>query len=306
MKPQVVVIGSANTDLVIRVRQLPHWGETVTGGRFAIVSGGKGANQAVAASRAGASVTLIANIGRDPFGNAALNGLRLERIDTRYVTRSPATPSGVALIMVGRRGANLIAVAGGSNDELSPKDIDAALPAIRGARCLVLQLEIPLATVRHAIGLAHRHGVPVLLNPAPARHLPLKLLPHATWLTPNQRELATLTGLPTRTKSEVATAACKLRMRGVEHILVTLGERGVCWCSGAGTRWFAAPKVRAIDTVGAGDCFSGAFAATVAEGNSVADAIRFAVAASAISVTRPGAQSSMPTRSEILRALSNH
>jgi len=134
---------------------------------------------------------------------------------------------------------------------------------------------------------------------------PLKLLQHTSWLTPNQSELATLTGLPTRNKSEVATAGRKLRMCGVENILATCGARGVCWCGAAGARWFAAPKIPAIDTVGAGDCFSGAFAAAVAEGNSVEDAIRFAIAAAAISVTRPGAQSSMPTRSEILRALPN-
>jgi ribokinase len=168
----------------------------------------------------------------------------------------------------------------------------------------VVQLEIPLATVRRAIELAHRHGVPVLLNPAPARRLPLKLLQQAAWVTPNEGELAALTGLPTRTKSETETAARKLQMLGVENVLVTCGACGVCCCcSGGGTRWFAAPKVRAIDTVGAGDCFSGALAAAVSEGNSLENAIRFAVAAAAISVTRPGAQSSMPVRSEILRAL---
>jgi len=305
MKSAVVVIGSANTDLTIPVPRLPHPGETVIGGGFQVLAGGKGANQAVAAARAGARVTFVAKIGCDSFGDAVLKGLRREKIDTRYVTRSPATPSGVALIMVGRRGENVIAVAHGSNDELSPRDIEAALPAIRGARCLVLQLEIPLATVRNATELARRHRVPVLLNPAPARRLPLKLLQHTSWLTPNQSELATLTGLPTRNKSEVATAGRKLRMCGVENILATCGARGVCWCGAAGARWFAAPKIPAIDTVGAGDCFSGAFAAAVAEGNSVEDAIRFAIAAAAISVTRPGAQSSMPTRSEILRALPN-
>ena len=305
MKPHVVVVGSANTDLVIRVPQLPHPGETVTGVSFQVLAGGKGANQAVAAARAGARVTFIANVGRDPFGDAAVKGLRREKISTDYVARSPATPSGVALIMVGQRGENLIGVARGSNDELLPKHIDAALPAIRAARCLLVQLEIPLATVRWSIGLANRHNVPVLLNPAPPQPVPLKLLQQAAWLTPNESELAALTGLPGRNKSEVEAAARKLRMRGVENTLVTCGTRGVCWCSAAGTRWFPAPKVRAIDTVGAGDCFSGTFAAAVAEGKSLDQAILFAVAAATISVTRPGAQSSMPTRREILRALSS-
>ena len=303
MKPQIVVIGSANTDLVIRVPQLPRPGETVTGGRFEIVAGGKGANQAVAAARAGARVTFIACVGRDAFGDAALKGLRRERINTRWVARSPSAPSGVALIFVGQRGENLIGVAPGSNAALSVKHVDAGLPAIRAARCLVAQLEIPLSTVLRAIGLAKRHDVPVLLNPAPARRVPLKLLQQATWLTPNEGELATLTGLPTRNKSELETAARKLQMQGVENILVTCGARGVCWYGGAGARWFAAPKVRAIDTVGAGDCFSGAFATAVAEGKSLEFAIHFAVAAAAISVTRPGAQASMPVGSEVLRAL---
>src|SRR6266496_2937432 len=198
MKPPVVVIGSANTDLVIRVLHLPHPGETVSGRRFEIVAGGKGANQAVAAARAGARVTFVANIGRDSFGGAVLKGLRCERINTRYVARGSATSSGVALIMVDERGENLIAVARGSNEELLPGHIDAALPAIRAARCLVVQLEIPPATVRRAIGLANRHGIPVLLNPAPAQRVPLKLLQRATWVTPNEGELAALTGLPTR------------------------------------------------------------------------------------------------------------
>src|SRR6266536_177749 len=240
MKPHVVVVGSANTDLVIRVPQLPHPGETVTHGRFEIVAGGKGANQAVAAARAGASVTFIANVGRDLFGDAAIKGLRRDRIRTRYVARSPRSPSGVALIMVDQHGENLIGVARGSNDELLPKHVEAALPAIRAARCLVVQLEIPLATARRAIGLANCHDVPVLLNPAPAQRLSANLLQQTTWLTPNESELTTLTGKTARNKSEVETAARKLRMRGVENILATCGAGGVCWCSRAGTRWFAA------------------------------------------------------------------
>src|SRR5438093_1728833 len=209
MNPRLVVIGSANTDLVIRLPRLPHPGETVTGGRLEIVAGGKGANQAVAAARAGARVTFIANVGRDPFGDAALKGLRVERTNRRYVARSPGTPSGVALIMVDQRGENLIGVARGSNDELLPEHIEAALPAIRAARCLVVQLEIPLETAGRAIGLANRHNVPALLNPAPAQRVPLELLQQAAWLTPNEGELAILTGLPTRNISGVKTAARK-------------------------------------------------------------------------------------------------
>jgi len=301
VNPRIIVIGSANTDLVVRVSKLPHPGETITGRQFQIVAGGKGANQAVAAARAGARVTFVANIGQDSFGDAALRGLRREGINTRYVVRSKTRASGVALILVDARGENLIAVARGSNDELLPRHIDAARPAIRAARCVVVQLEIPLTTVRRAVELAIRHGVPVLLNPAPVQHVPISLLRDVTLLTPNESELAALTGLPTKRKSEVEAAARRLRELGVKHVLATCGARGVCWSSAAGPRWFPAPKVKAVDTVGAGDCFSGTFAATVADGKSVEQAVRFAITAAAICVTRPGAQSSMPKRREILR-----
>jgi ribokinase len=301
--PSIIVIGSANTDLVVRVPKLPRPGETVSGGKFEIVAGGKGANQAVAAARAGARITFIANIGQDDFGDEALRELRREKIDTRYIVRSGTAPSGVALIMVDARGENLIGVARGSNHELRPHHVDVALPALRAARCLVVQLEIPLATVRHAVTLASRHRVPALLNPAPAQPVPKRLLRKAMFLTPNEHELATLTGVPARQKSDVQAAARRLHADGVDHVLVTCGPRGVCWYSAAGVRWFPAPKVRAIDTIGAGDCFSGAFAVAFAEGKTIADAIRFAATAASISVTRPGAQTSMPRRREILQAL---
>ena len=301
MKPRIIVVGSANTDLVVRVPKLPHAGETVTGKQFQIVAGGKGANQAVAAVRAGARVTFIANIGQDSFGDAALRGLRREGINTRYVVRSKTRASGVALILVDARGENLIAVARGSNDELLPRHIDATLPAIRAARCLVVQLEIPLTTVRRAVELAIRHGVPVLLNPAPVQRVPVRLLRQAAFLTANESELAALTGLPANRKSEVEAAARRLHALGVKQVLATCGARGVCWCSAAGTRWFPAWKVKAVDTVGAGDCFSGTFAATVADGKSIEQAIRFAITAASICVTRPGAQASIPKRREILK-----
>ncbi len=298
--PSVVVIGSANTDLVIRVPRLPRPGETVSGGPFQIVAGGKGANQAVAAARAGAQTTFIGNIGRDDFGDAALEGLRREGIDTQHVVRSRTASSGVALILVETGGENLIGVARGSNDELAPRHIDAARAAIRAARCLLVQLEIPLPTVCRAIELATRHNVPVLLNPAPVRRVPIRLLRQATFLTPNESELAALVGLPTGGKSQVQTAARRLHQLGVNHVLATCGVRGVCWCSAAGPRWFPAPKVKAVDAVGAGDCFSGALAAALAEDKPIEAAIQFAVAAAAISVTRAGAQPSLPMRREII------
>ncbi len=302
-QPHIVVIGSSNTDLVIRSARLPRPGETVRGEAFQIFAGGKGANQAVAAARAGARVTLVANIGGDDFGDAAVKRLRAEGIDTRRVVRSGHQPSGVAIILVDSQGENLISVARGSNDELLSEHVDAALPAIRRARCLLMQLEFPLITVRRATELAVQHNVPVLLNPAPARAVSNDLLRKATFLTPNERELAALTRLPARRRSEVETAVRQLRSRGVRNVLATCGGRGVCWCGAEGIRWFHTPKVRAVDTVGAGDCFSGSFAAAIAEGRPIEEAIRFAVTAASISVTRPGAQASMPHRREILNAL---
>ncbi|MBI3414328.1 MAG: ribokinase [Verrucomicrobia bacterium] len=298
--PLIVVVGSSNTDLVIRSARLPRPGQTVLDGEFQIMAGGKGANQAVAAARAGARVTFVANIGRDDFGDASLKRLRREGINTRFVVRSRAAPSGIALICVGENGENLISVARSSNDELTPNHVRAAEAAIRAARCLVAQIEVPLNTVKTAMLLARRHGVPVLLNPAPAKDLPTSLLRLVHFLTPNEVELAHLTGRSGTRKADVIAGARQLLALGAKHVLVTCGARGVCWCNAEAVRWFTPPKVKAIDTVGAGDCFSGVLAASLARGESMDDAIRFAVVAAAISVTRPGAQPSMPSRNEIV------
>ena len=302
--PSIVVVGSSNTDLVIRSARLPRPGQTVLDGEFQITPGGKGANQAVAAARVGASVTFVANIGRDDFGDAALKRLRREGINTRFVVRSRTAPSGVALICVGENGENLISVARSSNDELTPAHVRAAERAIQKACCLVAQIEVPLNAVSTTIRLARRHGVPVLLNPAPAKDLPKSLLRHVDFLTPNEVELAHLTGRPATRRDDVVAGAKQLLASGAKHVLVTCGARGVCWCHAEGVRWFAPPRVKAIDTVGAGDCFSGVLAASLARDESIEDAIRFAVTAAAISVTRPGAQPSMPCRDEIARLLS--
>ncbi len=298
--PSVVVVGSSNTDLVITSERLPRPGETVLGGAFQVVAGGKGANQAVAAARAGARVTFVANIGRDDFGDAALRRFKGEGINTRWVSRSRTAPSGVALILVGARGENAISVARSSNSELSAQDVEAAGAAIRRARVVVAQLEVPLAAVARAVELAAGAGVPVLLNPAPARRLPKGLLRRVTWLTPNVSELGGLTGREVGSDAALVGAARSLQAVGVSHVLVTCGARGVCWCDPAGVRWIPAPRVKAVDTVGAGDCFSGALAAALARGEEVEAAIRFAVRAASISVTRAGAQPSMPRRAEIL------
>jgi ribokinase len=300
MSARVVVIGSSNTDLVVRTVKLPEPGETVTGSSFAVHAGGKGANQAVAAARAGARVTFVACIRRDEFGDAAVARFVKAGIDTRWITRNSAKPSGVALILTDPKGENMIGVALGSNEDLGAKHVAAAATAIRDAGCVVAQLEVPLSAVRQAARLASGFGVPMLLNPAPAVRLDSELLACLTVLTPNRGELALLTGSSVRRKSDIARAALLLRRKGVSHTIVTCGVDGVCWCSDHSIQWFAAPRVVAVDSVGAGDCFSGALAAAMARGDSMPDAIQFAVTAAAICVTRHGAQSSMPWRREIL------
>jgi ribokinase len=197
----------------------------------------------------------------------------------------------------------MIAVAAGSNGDLRPEHVAEAASVIREAGCVMAQLEVPLAAVREAARLASGFGVPMLLNPAPAVRLEPELLAYLTLLTPNQGELAMLTGQSIRQRSDIPKAARPLRQKGVNHVIVTCGAKGVCWCSDYGYRWFAAPRVRVVDTVGAGDCFSGALAACLARGESMTDAIQFAVTAAAICVTRNGAQPSMPTRKEILARL---
>jgi ribokinase len=297
--PLVVVIGSSNTDLVVTGHTLPTPGQTVIGGEFHIHAGGKGANQAVAAARAGARVTFVACIGSDPFSDDALRRFRAESIDTRYIARSRTKPGGVALILVDRDGENLISVAPGSNDELGPRQVRAAAPAIRAARCVVAQLEVPLPSVGEAARLASGYGVPLVLNPAPARTLDRRLLAQLTCITPNEVELSLLTGIRVRNESDLVRAAGHLLEAGVLNVIVTRGARGVCWCVPGQARWFKAPRVRAIDTVGAGDCFTGTLASALARMEPMDRAIGFAMRAAAISVTRRGAQPSMPHLAEI-------
>jgi len=278
-KPHLLVVGSSNTDLVIRCAKLPKPGETLLGGAFTRGAGGKGANQAVAAARAGARVTFVGAHGDDDFGRAAKTGLRREGIDVRYFRERRRVPSGVALILVGGRDRqNLIAVARSANDSLSAADVRAAQPAFQKADAVVAQLEVPLDAVLAAAQLADEAGIPFILNPAPARKLPARLLRLVDTLTPNEHEAKT-----------VGT--------GARRTVVTLGSRGVR----IGTLRIPAPKVKPVDTVGAGDCFTAWLAVGLAEGLPIEEAARRAVRAASISVTRPGAQSSMPFRREVMQ-----
>jgi ribokinase len=299
MPPRIVVIGSANTDLVVRVPALPRPGETVLGGEFTSVGGGKGANQAVAAARAGGQTTFVAKLGHDAFGDAALAAFAADRIDTRFVTRA-AGPSGVAFILIDARGENCIAVASGANDLLAPADIEAARAAIAAADVVLVQLEIPLETVRYAVAVAKAAGRRVILNPAPARPLAADLLRDIDLITPNETEAELLCGVTITDPASAAAAADRLRALGPAKAIVTLGPQGCLVAEASGRTHVAGHAVTAVDTVAAGDVFNGCLAVALGEGLDLAAAARFANAASAIAVTRPGAQASAPWRHEIL------
>lgn len=299
MSGKVVVVGSSNTDMIIKVDRLPQPGETVLGGEFSTAAGGKGANQAVAAARAGGDVTFVARVGDDIFGRLAVQRFKADGIDVRYVLEDPGAPSGVALIFVDRGGENSIAVASGANARLTPADVWAAGDVIRTADILVTQLETPLETVRAAVELAAHHGVPVLLNPAPAQTLDAALLQRVALLTPNETEAALLAGVDVSSESDAEVAARQLAAMGVGQIIVTLGSRGALVFGSDHSELVAGFPVEAVDTTGAGDVFTGALAVALANGSNVVDAVRFANAAAALSVTKLGAQPSAPTRLEI-------
>jgi len=271
----------------------------VIGGTFASVGGGKGANQAVAAARAGGHTTFIAKLGADAMGDAAVAAFSADGIDTTFITRDPATPSGVAFILVDDRGENSIAVAAGANDCLTPADVDRASAAIRAADILLVQLEIPLETVRHAVSVAHAAGVPVILNPAPARPLDAGLLAQVAILTPNETEAELLTGLNVTDERSAASAASRLLATGPRSAVITLGRQGALVAEAAATAHVGGYEVTPVDTVAAGDVFNGCLAVAIAEGRNLIDAARFANAAAAIAVTRHGAQASAPRRDEI-------
>jgi ribokinase len=295
MRPSIAVLGSINTDLVLRCERLPAPGETVRGSDFGAWPGGKGANQAVAAARLGAAVRLIGCVGDDAFGVAALDALRAEGIDTARVEVVRATATGVAMVCVDAAGRNTIAVAAGANAALGAAQVDAAAEVIAQAALLVCQLEVPLAAVERAVSLARAARVPVLLNPAPALPLAAELLAGIDLLVPNESEAA---GLDARCAGSRESARL-LRELGPRAVVVTLGERGVQVAEAGGLWEQPAPRVAALDTTGAGDAFVGALAAALVEGQNLRAAIGFAQRAAALSVTRAGAMPSMPRRAEL-------
>jgi ribokinase len=289
--------------MAVKMERLPKPGETILGGEFASASGGKGANQAVSAARAGGAVTFIARIGRDLFGDQAVAGFVADGINVNHLIRDQTNPSGVALIFIGRAGENSIAVAPGANGKLAPADLKKSREAFCEAGVLVLQLEIPMKTVEAAAELAAETGLRVILNPAPAQWLPASLLRRVSVLTPNESEAELLTGVKLADQAAVARAAAKLLAQGAQNVVITLGSRGAYVAGKDASQMIPGYKVNAIDTTAAGDVFSGTLAAALAEGKPLVEAARFANAAAAISVTRRGAQPSAPTRKEIERVL---
>lgn len=304
MSAPITVVGSLNMDFVVQVDKLPLPGETVLGGGFRTIPGGKGANQACAAAKLGGRVRMVGRVGDDVFGEALRRSLAAAGVDTGAVLATEATPSGVALIFVQAGGQNQIVVASGANGRLAPDDVTHALETTDGG-LLLLQLESPLETVEAAASAGRRQGMRVLLDPAPARPLPDALLERVDILTPNETEAMILLG---RREGSVALAeapevAQALRRRGPRAVILKLGEKGAFLDEGKGGRHFPGLRVKAVDATAAGDTFNGALAVALAEGKTMAEAIGFANAAAALSVTRLGAQASIPARGEVEAAL---
>jgi ribokinase len=299
MRPKIVVVGSANTDITIQVPRLPKPGETVIGGTLIRALGGKGANQAVAAARLGGEVTFITCLGKDAFGFECERSYRSEGIDTHFTVWDEQEPSGVALIMIDSQGENCLAVASGANMHLLPEHVDAAEEAIRSASIMVTQLEVPIETTLRAVELAQKHAVPVILNPAPPVQtvLPAALLEKVTYLTPNETELDTIL----RLDGEGETMAQLSRRVGT--LVVTLGARGAMVIQDGGKFEVPAFAVKAVDTTAAGDAFNGGLAVALGRGFSLPEAVRYACAAGALTVTRLGAMPSLPGEEEVARLL---
>ena len=293
---KVIVVGSANLDFTVAVDRLPRPGQTVLGGEFSRSFGGKGANQAVAAKRAGADVVLLTKLGNDPNGWLIEQHLLSVGLPKEGILPDPARPTGVALIVVDRTGQNQIAVAPGSNQSLGVDDVRHATSLIAGGNVLLVQLEVPLDTVVEALRIAKAHGLTTILNPAPAVPLSTEVLKLVDVLTPNEGEAELLSG-----QDDPDEAARVVLYKGARAVVVTLGERGALLRDAETQREFPAFSVHAVDTTGAGDAFSGALACALAEGQAMEDAIVFANAAGALATTKRGAQDSLPTRADIGR-----
>ncbi len=294
MNGNLLVVGSLNMDMVVNVARHPQIGETILGGKFSTFPGGKGANQAVAAARMGAAVTMIGCVGQDGFGEELRASVARDGIDIQYVYVDEKTATGVALITVDDLGQNTIVVASGANLALTPERLLASKQAFATADVLVAQLESPLETVSEALSLAAENRLKVVLNPAPARPLSAEFLSKVDYFIPNEREAMQVVGAET-----LEAAINQLLGMGVRNLIITLGEKGVLVVTADGRKQIPSYPVKAVDTVAAGDAFVGAFATGISEGLNIDDAVKFGNAAAAISVTRHGAQPSLPLRKEV-------
>ncbi len=297
---KIIVIGSSNTDMVIKSRKLPLPGETILGGTFLMNPGGKGANQAVAAARLGGNVTFVSKTGNDVFGKEALAGFNAAKINTKYIVKDNNNPSGVALINVDENGENTIVVASGANGTLVPSDIkNEVFSGMSKQDIVLMQLEIPVETVKYVAEKACAKGARVILNPAPACWLSDSLFKCLYLITPNETEAGILTGFTVFDEGSAREAAELLRSKGVQNVVITMGSSGAYILSGPVSIMVQGLKVKAMDTTAAGDIFSGAMAVAISEGMDIVSAVTFANKAASISVTRMGAQASAPYRNEI-------
>ena len=299
---RIAVVGSANVDLTTFTDQFPRPGETIFGTRFDLGFGGKGANQAVAARLCGAEVSMVARLGNDLFGPATLRNFESFGIECSHVRLVEGVSSGVAPIFVESNGQNRIIVVKGANDSLLPADVEAAASLLQQARCLVLQLEIPLATVYHALRFARAHGILSILNPAPGQPLDMKEVSQADYFIPNESEAQTITGRAVRSLDEAGACARFLLEQGVRRVIITLGEKGALLAGGDGMELLAGFAVKSVDTTGAGDAFIGSFAVFLAEGTPERQAVRQANLYAALSTMKVGTQKSFVTRAEFEEA----
>ena len=302
---KLIVIGSSNMDLVISLPRIPAVGETVLGGKSSMVFGGKGANQAVAAIRSGGDVAFIAKVGNDLFGKNMKEHFQKEGFRTDLILTDETEPTGIAQIFVSEKGENSIAVAPGANMKLMPSDLEPFLNQLKESQVILLQLETPLETVAYIADIAHNHDVKLILNPAPAQELQHNLLGKVWLLTPNETEASLLTGIEVVDSQLAEKAAKHLLKMGVQNVIVTLGENGSLLCNENGVRHFKAFNAKAVDTTAAGDVFNGTLAVAITNGKTLKEAINFAAAAAALSVTREGAQPSIPTLLEINNLLND-
>lgn len=301
MEPRITVIGSLNIDLVVQAPHMPAPGETIAGHGFHTVPGGKGANQAVAAAKLGAQVTMVGRVGDDSFGRMQRQGMEALGIRTDFLITDAEAPTGTALIIVDAQGQNSIVVVSGANGRLTPTDVEAARPAIEASDAVLLQLENPIPTVQRAAEVARELGVPVVLNPAPAPREPLSspLLQNVNYLIPNEIEATVLTGIQVTDQISAERAVARLQAQGIETVILTLGAQGALAILPQGTIPAAAFSVKAVDTTAAGDAFVAAFGVALCEGQPLSEALRFANAAGALAVTKLGAQPSLPSREEV-------